>query len=80
MSSVYDWVTMAIFGGLVVLFLQRSMGPTHPADRIYHYIPPALGCAVANYLGNNDHRMAAIVLVIAVVGYILLFMKPFDKA
>jgi hypothetical protein len=35
---------------------------------------------VADYLGNNDQRVAAIALTIAVVGYILLVMKPFDKA
>ena len=80
MNSIFDWITMLIFGGLVVLFLQRSVGPAHPNDKIYHYLPPALGCAVADYLGNNDQRIAAIALTIAVVGYILLFMKPFDKA
>ncbi len=80
MNSIFDWITMLIFGGLVVLFLQRSVGPEQPNDRIYHYLPPALGCAVADYLGNNDQRIAAIALTIAVVGYILLFMKPFDKA
>jgi hypothetical protein len=80
MNSIYDWVTMLIFGGLVVLFLQRSAGPTSPSDKIYHYLPPALGCAVANYLGNHDQRAAAIALIITVVGYVLFFMKPFDKA
>lgn len=79
MNSIYDWVTMLIFGGLVVLFLQRSTGPAHPSDKIYHYLPPALGCAVANYLGNHDQRAAAIALIITVVGYILFFMRPFDK-
>ena len=79
MSTVYDWITMLIFGGLVVLFLQRSVGPAHSSDKIYHYLPPALGCAIADYLGNNDQRVAAIALTIAVVGYILLVMKPFDK-
>lgn len=71
---------MIIFGGLVILFLQRSAGPENPSDKIYHYLPPALGCAIADYLGNNDQRVAAISLTIAVVGYILFFMKPFDKA
>ena len=80
MNSVYDWITMIIFGGLVILFLQRSVGPAHPTDRIYHYLPPALGCAIANYLGNHDQKLAAIALTIAVVGYILFVMKPFDKA
>jgi hypothetical protein len=80
MNSIYDWITMLIFGGLVVLFLQRSVGPARPSDRIYHYLPPALGCAIADYLGNNDQRVAAITLIIAVVGYILFVMKPFDKS
>ncbi len=79
MNSIYDWITMLIFGGLVVLFLQRSVGPARPSDRIYHYLPPALGCAFADYLGSNDQRVAAIALIIAVVGYILFVMKPFDK-
>jgi hypothetical protein len=78
MNSIYDWVTMAIFGGLVVLFLHRSVGPARSSDKIYYYFPPALGCAAANYLGNNDQRGAAIALVIGVVGYILFFMKPFE--
>lgn len=79
MTTIYDWVTMLVFGGLVILFLQRSMGPPSPSDRIYHYLPPALGCAVANWLGNHGHAAPAIALIIVIVGYILFFMKPFDK-
>lgn len=80
MSTIFDWVTMAIFGALVVLFLQRSTGPARASDTIYHYLPPALGCAVANYLGNHDQRIAAIALIIAVVGYILFILKPFERS
>jgi hypothetical protein len=79
MSTIFDWVTMAIFGGMVVLFLQRSMGPARGSDTIFHYFPPALGCAIANYLGNHDQRVAAIALIIAVVGYILFVLKPFER-
>ena len=79
MQTIFDWVTMAVFSGLVVLFLNRSMAPEEKQDNIYHYGPPALGCAVANYLGNHDQRVAAIVLIIAVVGYILFFLQPFAK-
>jgi hypothetical protein len=39
----------------------------------------AAGCAAANYLGNNDQKWAAITLTIAVVGYILFILKPFDR-
>jgi hypothetical protein len=80
MNTIYDWVTMVIFGGLVVLFLQRSTNASHPSDKIYHYLPPALGCAAANYLGNNNQGVAALALVILVVGYVLFFMKPFGPA
>jgi hypothetical protein len=80
MSTIFDWVTMAIFGGMVVLFLQRSMGPSRASDTIFHYFPPALGCAIANYLGNHDQRIAAIALIIAVVGYILFALKPFERS
>lgn len=79
MQTIFDWVTMAIFSGLVVLFLNRSMAPEEKQDNIYHYAPPALGCAVANYLGNHEQRVAAIAIVIAVVGYILFFLHPFGK-
>ena len=78
MNTVYDWVTILIFGVLVVVFLQRSMIPIQKSDKIYHYLPPALGCALANYLGNHDQRFAAIAITIAVVGYILFVIKPFD--
>jgi uncharacterized membrane protein YeaQ/YmgE (transglycosylase-associated protein family) len=80
MSTIFDWVTMAIFGAMVVLFLQRSMGPTRASDTILHYFPPALGCAIANYLGNEGQPVPAIALIIAVVGYIIFILKPFERA
>ena len=79
MQTIFDWVTMAVFSGLVVLFLNRSMAPEEKQDNIYHYAPPALGCAIANYLGNHDQRIVAIAIVIAAVGYILFFLHPFGK-
>lgn len=77
MGTIYDWATMAVFAGLVVLFLQRSMSENEPQDRIYHYIPPALGCALANYLGNNVNGLIAWLLLLAVVAYIIHILKPF---
>lgn len=79
MSTIFDWVTMAIFGAMVVLFLQRSMGPARASDTIFHYFPPALGCAIANYLGNEGQPVPAIALIIAVVGYIIFILKPFER-
>lgn len=77
METVYDWITIAIFGGLVVLFLQRSVAETEPQDTILHYLPPAIGCAVANYVGNQGQGPLSAVIVVAVLAYILLVLKPF---
>lgn len=85
MKTIYDLLTMAIFAGLVVLFLQRSTAP-EPRDHMYQYAPPAIGCAVANYIGNeavkNGNNLLAgiaVALILAVVGYILYVLKPFSQ-
>jgi hypothetical protein len=77
MGTIYDWATMAVFAGLVVLFLQRSMSENEPQDRIIHYLPPAVGCALANYLGNNGQGLIAWLLILAVIAYIIHILKPF---
>jgi hypothetical protein len=77
-KTIYDLVTMVIFAGLVVLFLQRSTA-AEPRDHMYQYAPPAIGCAVANYLGNHGQDWVAVGIIIAVVGYILYVLKPFNQ-
>ncbi len=77
MGTIYDWATMAVFAGLVVLFLQRSMSEHESQDRIIHYLPPAAGCALANYLGNNGQGLIAWLLILAVIAYIIHILKPF---
>lgn len=79
MQTVYDWMTMAIFAGLVILFLQRSAGPEEPQDHILQYLPPAIGCAFANYVGNKGMGILAFVIMAAVVVYILHILKPFQR-
>lgn len=77
METVYDWITVAIFGALVVLFLHRSVQPGEPQDTILHYLPPAVGCAGANYAGNQGQGLISFLIVLAVIVYILLVLKPF---
>ena len=78
METVYDWITVAIFGGLVVLFLHRSMTEGEPQDTILQYLPPAVGCAFANYVGNHGQGPLSALIVVVVLGYILLVLKPFN--
>lgn len=81
MHTIYDWVTVAIFAGLIVLFLQRSM-QDEPTDKLWHYLVAATGCAVTNYFGNQDppQHVIAIGILIAVIAFIFYFIKPFEPA
>ena len=45
METVWDWVTVFGFAGLVTLLLQRS-AEEEPRDELWQYAPPALGFAV----------------------------------
>jgi putative exporter of polyketide antibiotics len=78
-STIYDAVTIGAFAFLAILYLQRSSA-TEPRDRIVHYVPPALGCALANWLGNNHQELLAVIVIAAVVAYTLLVLKPFSPA
>lgn len=78
METVYDWVSLALFGGLIVLFLERSSMPD-PPDRVWHYLPPAIGCAGANYAGNEGWPLLAVLLLGAVIAYIVYILKPWVR-
>jgi hypothetical protein len=77
-QTIYDWVTVAIFGALIVLFLHRSTAQEEPKDNIYQYLPACVGCAVANYLGNEGQGAIAFGIIVVVVGYIAYVLKPFN--
>lgn len=79
MKTIYDLLTLALFAGLVVLFLQRSAAPQTPDDHLYHYLPPAVGLAVANWLGNHEMNIAAIATILASVAYVVVVLKPFKQ-
>jgi hypothetical protein len=78
METIYDWITVAIFGGMVVLFLHRSTQDEPPKDTLLQYLPPAVGCAAANYVGNHGQGPLSAAIVVAVLIYIALVLKPFD--
>lgn len=80
MQTVFDWLTVLIFAGLAVLFLQRSVGPRPAHDRVLTYLPPAIGCASANYLGNHDWIVPSAALMTATIAYIWLILKPLQSS
>ena len=84
METPYDWVTIIIFAGLIVLFLQRSQGIAR--DHLWQYLVAAVGCATTNYLGNEAlkldstaYHMAAIALGTATLGFIWFALRPFSE-
>lgn len=81
METVYDWVTVGIFAGLVVLFLQRSAADEQQSDRdsLLSYFGAGVGCAVANYFGNKGMHVVALLLIAATIAFILHFLKPFKS-
>jgi hypothetical protein len=80
MDTMYDWLSLAIFAGLIVLFLQRSTSDRADNDvSLLYYLGAGVGCAVANYFGNKGQDVIAILLLIATVGFIAYFLKPFQR-
>lgn len=76
MQTIYDWITVAVFSGLIVLFLQRSTAEV-ATDHLWQYLPPMFGCAFANWLGNNGDALPAILVLTLTLIYISYVLKPF---
>ena len=74
METVWDWITIIAFAGLVTLLLQRS-SEDEPSDKLWQYLPPAIGCAVANYVGNEGQNWLAGALLLAVLVYTHKILK-----
>ncbi len=82
METPYDWTTIIVFAGLIVLFLQRSQGVAR--DHLWQYLVAAIGCAATNYLGNEalkqglaNYHIAAIALGLATLTFIWIVLQPF---
>ena len=78
MQTVYDWATLGIFAGLIVLFLQRSTAE-EPSDSLLHYLIAGVGCAIVNYLGNEGMDVAAIIGLVGVLAFIQWKLKPLSE-
>jgi hypothetical protein len=80
MDTIYDWLSLAIFAGLIVLFLQRSTSERGGNDvSLLYYLAAGVGCAAANYAGNKGLDIVAIALLLATIGFIFHFLKPFQR-
>lgn len=78
--TVFDIMTLALFGGLIVLFLERSVGDAPAHDPLWRYLVAAVGCALTNYVGNEGYRLTAALLFVVTLGYIFYVLRPFDRS
>ena len=79
METPYDWITVGIFAGLIVLFMQRSTSESTDDvdDPLWMYLAAGAGCAVANYIGNEGQHILAIIAIVATLAFVYHFLKPF---
>lgn len=79
METPYDWITVGIFAGLIVLFMQRSTSESSDDvdDPLWMYLAAGVGCAVANYIGNEGQHVLAIIAIVATLAFVYHFLKPF---
>ena len=79
MQTPYDWITVAIFAGLVTLFLHRSTDVEEPRDHLWQYLLAGGGCAFVNWLGNSGSDIFAIAALVATLAYIHFAIRPFGQ-
>jgi apolipoprotein N-acyltransferase len=77
METVYDWLTVAVFAFLVILFLHRSVDVEDPKDHLWQYLAAGVGCAFTNWLGNEGYDLPAIIALLATLAFINYTLRPF---
>ena len=79
MKSLYDLVSLIIFAGIAVLFLQRSASAEPDTTSLWKYAVAAIGCAVADVLGNNGQMIPSIIVFIALAVFSVFMLRPFQR-
>ena len=82
METAYDWIAIAAFAYIIVLFMQRSTSKEQPKshDSLISYLIAGVGCAAVNYAGNNGYHLIAFALIAATAGFVLYALKPFSSS
>jgi hypothetical protein len=84
LETAYDWVTLGIFAGIIVLFLQRSVNPV-PNDKMWRYFLPSVSVAVLNQVGNaayeSNNAIYHVLAILGIVGTLAMIqylLRPFQ--
>ena len=79
MKTIYDVISIGMFAGLAILFLQRSASRIPDPIPIWKYALASIGCALADYLGNQDQMIASIAIFLAVAVFSVMALRPFHQ-
>lgn len=71
MSTIFDFATVLVFLFIVVLFFHFSKDEDQD---ILAYIWPSIGCALANYFGNNTFDLVAWIFISLTLLYVYWFI------
>jgi hypothetical protein len=69
METIYDWVTVMLFAGLVTHLLASSVRTEADDIPLWKYLLLSGGCALANWLGNEGWDLFAIGVLLAGAAY-----------
>ena len=72
MGTIFDFVTVSCFAGLVIAFFQFTDRNTRIVLRL---LPAVILFAIANQIGNRDEIGLAIILISAGIGYAILAIR-----
>jgi hypothetical protein len=72
MVTLFDFATVACFLGLVGAFFLLT---TRRPRTLLHLLLSGTSFAVANQLGNADHVISAVILIIAGIGYAVIIVR-----
>lgn len=75
MRTIFDWLSLVLFAALAILFLRRSV-EGESVRSMWKYLPPAIACAVGNYVGNNGQALLAVLFFGFAVAFGLFVLKP----
>jgi hypothetical protein len=70
--TVFDYVTVACFLGLVMAFIILT---EHDIRSLLHLLISAVAFAIADQVGNNGFTLFALALIVAGIGYAVLVVR-----
>ena len=79
MKTTFDIISVVLFAGLAILYLQRSAAAEPDPIPLWRYAVAAIGCAVADILGNNGYDLPAYAFFAFVVIFTIAMLKPFQQ-